>query len=383
MFYKKCYLYSFLLLFLFTSEATQKLRVLFCVKSFPSYTSWFILNQITEFIRQGHDVTILARDHQLTTVNNTHPEIIHLRLLEKTYINTLPEHKHSFDIILCQFSSLAPYVIDFTEKYHITGKLFVFVRGAFCYRKKQHEKIRKKIFEKTDMFLSVCEFSKNQLVALGCDPKKIKIVHSTIDTHTFSYTPRQTPKDTIHIITTSRLSEQKGLEYAIKAVKDVLKQHPNCDYTIIGDGKIRKKIEQLIINFDLEKKIFLLGWKKPDEIIAILDNSHIFLHPSITTSNGGSEGIPTSIMEAMALGIPVVATAHAGIPELIENDITGFLVPEKNSKELAEKVVFLIKNQKLWNKIGIAGRKAVEKEFDKTTENQKFINFCKKYVFSQ
>ena len=361
----------------------RKLNVLFCVKSFPSHGNWFVCNQITEFVRNGHEVTILARDPKCTTANDHHPDIIRYNLLEKTFVGYLPENLRSFDIILCQFSSLASYIIDFNKKNNLEGKLFIFVRGAFRYRHERYKEFRKRIFKKADLLVPICEFSRDQLIRLGCDTKKIKIIHSTIDCDKFFYRPRPLLNNEIKIVTTSRLTEQKGLEYAIKAMKRVLKKYPNCEYTIIGDGELREELTQLICSLHLEKKVFLVGWKTPSELREILDESHIFLHPSVTRKNGGHEGIPTSIMEALAGGIPAICTYHAGIPELIKSGITGFLVPERDERALGIQIEFLIEHPEIWNRIGLAGRKAVKKNFDKKIENKKFISFCKKYVFSK
>ncbi len=362
---------------------TVGLDVLVCTKDFPSHGNWFVCNQITEFVRNGHEVTILARDLKSTTANDYHPDIIRYNLLEKTFVDHLPDDLRTFDIILCQFSSLAPYVINFKEKNNLKGKLFVFVRGAFCHRHERHKELRKRIFKEADLLVPICKFSRNQLIRLGCNAKKIKIIHSTIDCDKFFYRPRPLPKDKIKIVTTSRLTEQKGLEYAIKAMKRVLKKYPNCEYTIIGDGELREELTQLIRSLHLEKKVFLVGWKTPSELREILDESHIFLHPSVTKKNGGHEAIPTSIMEALATGIPAICTYHAGIPELIKSGITGFLVPERDERALAIQIEFLIEHPEIWNRIGLAGRKAVKKNFDKKIENKRFINFCKKYVFSK
>ncbi len=368
-----------------SQDISRKLNVLFCVKSFPAYTNWFVLNQMTEFVEAGHNITILARDPRFTTANDHHPDVVRYKLLEKTFVGHLPDDLRSFDIILCQFSSLAPYAIDFIEKYDIKGKLFVFVRGAFCYRhaSARHKKLRRKIFKKAVKLFPVCKFSMVQLIRLGCDPNKIKIIHSTIDCNKFPYKQRPLPQRKINIVTTSRLVEQKGLKDAINAIKIVLEKYPNCKYTIIGDGDLRENLTQLIYSLHLEKNVFLVGWKTPDALRKILYKSHFFLHPSVTRENGGHEATPTSIMEALATGLPAICTYHAGIPELIKEGITGFLVPEKDDYALAKKIEFLIEHPEIWNRIGLAGRKAVEKNYDKKTENKRFINFCIKYVFSK
>lgn len=361
----------------------KKLNVLFCVKKFPTKGSWFILNQMTEFIEDGHSITILTRDPGDISAIESHPDIANYNLHYKTFHNYLPKNRRSFDIILCQFSSLAPYAINFIDEYNVKGKLFIFIRGAFCHRHDKHKKLREKIFKQGDLFLGVCEFSKQQAIQLGCDPEKVSIIRSTVDCDKFTYRKRSLPVNIIKIVTVCRLTEQKGVEYAIKAVEKLLKKYPNCSYQIIGTGKLLKKLSNLIKDLHLEKQIFLEGWKDPNEIQKILDKAHIFLHPSVTQKNGGSEGIPTAIMEAMAMGLPVISTYHAGIPELINNKKSGLLAQEKNVSELTQKIIYLIEHPKIWDKIEKAGRRAVEKNHDKITENKRFIKLCKKYVFSK
>ena len=130
----------------------------------------------------------------------------------------------------------------------------------------------------------------------------------------------------------------------------------------------------------MDKNIKLSGWKRQSEVMEHLDNSHILLAPSVTAKDGDQEGIPLALMEAMAMGLPVISTLHSGIPELIENGVTGFLVPEKDASALFHTLKHLIQNPDLCLTIGKNGRKYVEEHHDIFKLNKKlekiFTNIC-------
>ena len=100
------------------------------------------------------------------------------------------------------------------------------------------------------------------------------------------------------------------------------------------------------------------------ELPKILGKAHIFILASVTASSSNEEGIPNALKEAMATGLPVVSTYHAGIPELVEDGVTGFLVPERNVDLLADKLEYLITHPERWLKMGREGRKKMRYEFD-------------------
>lgn len=96
----------------------------------------------------------------------------------------------------------------------------------------------------------------------------------------------------------------------------------------------------------------------------MLHSSDILLAPSVTAENGDQEGIPGSLMQAMACGLPVVSTLHSGIPELVEDGVSGFLAPERNAEVLAEKLEYLLEHPELWEPMGKAGRLRVAQDFE-------------------
>ena len=354
--------------------ADQPLRILFCMRRFPTNTAFFIFNQMVEFIKQGHEIAIYTQRFDKDSINMNHPDIIQYNLLEKTY--TQVSEQKSFDVILCQSAFLVPHIIELKEQGRLTGKLIMFVREAF---KGELLKVRHKIFSSVDLVMPVCEYFKDRLIEFGCDENKIVVLHSAIDIKKFSFKKHKRKKgEPIRLMTTSRLNEKKGVHYVIQAIKRIIKRHPNLHYTVLGDGRYRFKLESLIRKLRIKKNVHLVGWKKPEQVVKELAKSHIFILASATSSRGHEEGIPNALMEASASGLPVISTWHAGIPELVKNGITGFLVPEHNVKWLAEVLEYLIAHPKLWIKMGRAGRLVIEQFFDRDVENNKLINICRK-----
>lgn len=192
----------------------------------------------------------------------------------------------------------------------------------------------------------------HEAVKLGCNEQKIVVHGSGLDCSKFAFTPRHFPEDNrVRIATTERLVEKKGIEYCIKAIAKLADVHPNTEYNIIGDGHLKADFEKLIQELNVSHLVKLLGWKQQQEIIEILDKSHIFLAPSVTAADGNQDAPVNTLKEAMAMGLPVISTFHGGIPELVEDGISGFLVPEKNADAIATELSYLIENPQLWGTI--------------------------------
>ena len=162
-------------------------------------------------------------------------------------------------------------------------------------------------------------------------------------------------------MSTGRLVEKKGLEYSIRAITRIMQHHPNIRYTIIGDGSLKPDLQQLIEELALSQQVSLLGWRKQEEVIKILDRSQILVAPSVTAADGNQDAPVNTLKEAMAMGLPVIGTLHGGIPELIEDAVSGFLVPERNPEAISEKLSYLIEHPEIWVSMGQAGRVPMSK----------------------
>ncbi|NJK41757.1 MAG: colanic acid biosynthesis glycosyltransferase WcaL, partial [Acaryochloridaceae cyanobacterium SU_2_1] len=194
---------------------------------------------------------------------------------------------------------------------------------------------------------------------------KITVHHMGIDCQAFPFIPRQlVNQEPVRIVTVARLVEKKGIEYGIRAIAILKQEQPNIQYEILGDGYLRESLQTLIAQLQLDDTVHLLGWKQQAEVIDILNKAHILLAPSVTGQKGDQEGIPVALMEAMAMGLPVVSTQYTGIPELIEDGVSGFLVPERDCDAIAHKLKKLIDHSQQWQQMGQAGRDYVEAHYN-------------------
>jgi colanic acid/amylovoran biosynthesis glycosyltransferase len=247
-----------------------------------------------------------------------------------------------------------------------TKKVVVCFRGSDITAHLQKDvNIYDQMFQQADLFLPVCDYFKKKLISLGCKESKIVVHHSAIDCSQFFFMTKQKPENgTIHLVSTCRLVKKKGIDYAIKAVAEVVKKYPSIHYTIIGDGPEKQYLETLVQQLNLEDKVTLCGWKTQDEIVSFLKKSHIFLLPSRKGPDGNEEGIANALKEAMAMGLIPIGSWHAGTPELIEHGVSGFLVSEKSVFDLTRAIQYIIEHPEIWKSVGLAARKKIEDEFE-------------------
>ncbi len=403
------------------------MRIAFFLGRFPVLSEAFILNQITGLLDRGHEVDIYSLEGY-SGEEKVHPDVVKYNLQSRTtYVPLIPENyvwrslkglglaiKHvsknptgllrslnifkygkkaaslrmlyttipflkcqSYDIIHCQFGTYALQAMLAHQTGLLQGKFLSAFRGydISWYVKEKGEQIYDELFKYADFFLTNCEFFRKKAIKLGCPPAKIVVHGSGIDCSRFTFKPRYLPNDgCIRIATTGRLIEKKGIEYSIRAVAQITKNYPNLEYNIIGDGVLRESFEQLIQELGVSHLIKLLGWRNQKEIVEILDHSHIFIAPSVTAADGNQDAPVNTLKEAMAMGLPVISTFHGGIPELVQDGISGFLVPERDSDAIAQKLRYLIEHPQQWESMGKVGRAYVERHYDKNQLNDELVH---------
>lgn len=224
-------------------------------------------------------------------------------------------------------------------------------------------------------FLPISNFWKQELIQLGCDKHKIITHHMGIDATNFYINPPTIEHgNIIQIITVARLIEKKGVEFAICALKNLADKGYAFTYKIVGDGPLKSSLENLCNALNLTGYIQFCGPLIQSEIINLIQNADIFLLPSITAADGDMEGIPVVLMEAMAMGKLVISTYHSGVPELIKNGETGFLVSEANVQELADTIIkvnsLAIEDKK---NIGFKAHEYVMKNFEITSLHKNLV----------
>lgn len=412
------------------------MRIAFLVDRFPTLSETFILQQIKGSIDRGHQVDIFS-DRPGDTAK-MHPEVEQYKLLERNYYLAPPRNpllrvlqglyllavnffkapqiflksfnfikyrrnrygeqaaffkplyavipwldRPAYDIIHCHYGRNGLRAILLKDLGVITGKITVVFHGNDIsrYLEIHGVDVYQYLFTQADLLQPISQHWQNRLIKLGCSQEKILVHHMGIDCDRFTVKPKPNqPGRIVRIVTIARLVEKKGLKYGIAAVAKLIKTYPNLEYQIVGDGVLRESLQQQIDSLNIARQVRLLGWKEQQEVTKIIAAADIFIAPSVTASSGDCEGIPVSLMEAMAMGLPVVSTYHSGIPELIEDGVSGYLVPEKDVDLLAAKLANLIAAPELRAKMGREGRNKIETEFNSDRLNDRLVEIYQQLV---
>lgn len=204
-------------------------------------------------------------------------------------------------------------------------------------------------------FICISNFIRNRAIAKGFPSEKTIVHYTGVNVDAFR------PDDTIPRVPTvlfvGRLVRNKGCEHLIRAMKAVQDALPHTKLLIIGDGPLRDQLErqasELLRNFEF------LGAQPPSVVKYWMNRAMVFSVPSVTLPCGQSEGLGMVFAEAHAMRIPVVSFLTGGIPEVVINEKTGFLLPEGDIGGLTSRLLMLLQDQRLCNEFGAAGRRRV------------------------
>jgi colanic acid/amylovoran biosynthesis glycosyltransferase len=191
-----------------------------------------------------------------------------------------------------------------------------------------------------------------------------------VDLDSFRFHP---PKDTalsdgrpLRVVCVARLVEKKGVIYLCQAVGLLSQRQIPVELEVIGDGPLQQELERFVAAKDLGQKIAIRGRRDKAYVQAALGRADVFALPSVTAADGDQEGIPVSLMEAMASGVPCLSTVHSGIPELIEDGRSGWLVPERDVAALADKLAHIQRGDFDLPAIARCARATVETHFNQS-----------------
>jgi colanic acid/amylovoran biosynthesis glycosyltransferase len=207
------------------------------------------------------------------------------------------------------------------------------------------------------------------VVELGCDENKIDIVRTGIPLREFPFREREFSENgEWRFVQASRLVQKKGLATTLHAFTHFLGHYPRATLTIAGEGPMREELQELTRKLKIHDRVAVPGFLPAYKLREIYYASHIFLHPSETASDGNQEGIPNAMLEAMATGLPVFATDHGGIPEAIENGVSGILVPERDYEALSQALLKAVQDRDLLARLARNGANAVAQKFDQQNQ---------------
>jgi colanic acid/amylovoran biosynthesis glycosyltransferase len=396
------------------------LGVAVLVGQFPTYSETFITSQLWELRRRGHELRIfsLHRGPEPAPGERLAPEQLlcrttwvdvprsrrrralaalprlgssvaaapaltlplvaprrlgrNIRNLSALYaLRTLVRDPPKADVLHAHFGTIAnsflfakpllgvPLVVSFHGGDYGAA---VQARGASLYSQ---------LFATADAITVNSEYARRALGRLGCSSERIYTLPYGLDVDAMPCRRRALRDgETVRLITVARLVEKKGLEYSLRAIASVRRAHPRITYEIVGDGPLRAQLRRLADDLGLGGIVTFHGSRGNEFVRELMARSHLFVLASVTASDGDREGTPVSLLEAQASGMPVVATLHSGIPEVVEDGKTGFLVAERDVGALAERLTNLLERPDLWGEIGAAGRRYVQEHHDlaRTTE---------------
>ena len=397
-------------------RSAHQMRLAFFVGTFPHVSETFVLGQITGMIDRGHDVTVFAdRPHG---AGPTHPDVERYDLLRRTHYRVglsvdrlrrlavkaglvgsgsqggggvrrrLPDFRFGkaallsrmlgstfadlphrrFDAIMCHFGPFGLLAAQLRAIGALEGPIATAFHGydLTSWVEREGANVYRDLFREGELFLPISRHWAKRLVDLGCPEEKVVVHRMGVDCRALPFRERALDSSgKVRLLSVARLVEKKGIEYAIEAVARLHADGLPIEYTVVGDGPLRPALKRRVAAFPgLESVVHLVGWKNQSEVAKALADSHILLVPSVTAADGDQEGIPVVLMEAMATGMPVVATRHSGIPELVEDGVSGYLAPERDADALADRIAQLAAAPSRWSEVGRSGRDAVLSNFD-------------------
>jgi colanic acid/amylovoran biosynthesis glycosyltransferase len=214
------------------------------------------------------------------------------------------------------------------------------------------------------------------LINIGCPAGKIRLQHTGIPVDEIPFREREWPdRGAWKFVQACRLIEKKGLRVSLRAFAKFAARHPVATFTIAGEGPLRNELGALAAELGVSDKVFFPGFISPNQLRELFYQSHIFLHPSEVGGDGNQEGVPNSMLEAMASGLPVFATEHGGIPEAIENGRSGILVPEREDEALALVLLERTANPEGLAAIARNGAEVVRKHFEQTGQTRQLEDY--------
>lgn len=405
---------------------TDHMKIAFILPTFPVISETFILNQITWLLDHGHHVDIFAKKH--SGERTVHKDVERYRLMERTYYYwQVPSNKvkrlrsaleiicrhgarhpigilrtfnavkygklaltlgllhrigrflNDYDIVQCHFGTAGNWGV-FLKEFGVQAKVVTTFHG-FDIRLglKRGGHIYQDLFEKGDCFISISDYNFQSLRQLGLSKEKIVSLPIGIDLNKFPVKadkPIWKPDELCRIVTVARLVEEKGLRYGIEAVHQLRQLRPKVrmQYTIIGEGPLRGELEALVETLRLDANVRFLGALEQKDIIQELLQSHCFLFPSI------AEALPVALMEAQAIGLPVIATRVGSVDQIVADGQSGFLVPSRSAESLAERCAYLLDHPGTWSEMGSRGREVIAQQYDVNNLNHQLMGLYQRLL---
>ena len=225
----------------------------------------------------------------------------------------------------------------------------------------------RRVFEAVPLVLARSRSLERRLITLGCPAEKIRINRTGIPLEQFPTVRREAPRDGHwRFLQACRLIPKKGLTTCLKAFAIFHRDNPAAELMIAGKGPLQPALEALALQLGIANHVHFTGFLSQENLLKLYHSCHIFLHPSEMPADENQEGIPNSILEAMATGMPVLATRHGGIPEAVEHGRCGALVEERDHEALAAEMAKVTRSPHFFSEMGVLASESVAANFEQS-----------------
>lgn len=378
------------------------LKICFCVSRFPALSQTFVTTQVLYAVRCGHDVTVACKAFDPETplsseardlINRVrivawppqHPAL--LKVLPTAFFDRLVarldrnawRRQIDADLVIAHFGYRGAAVAQVQHGWAGRPPLITVFHGrdvSVELRRNAMARYRD-LFAQGDLHLTVNALFAKQLIDCGAPAARVDTHHLGIPLTRYGFSP-PTPGTTLRFLSVSRLVEKKGLSIAIEALALMHDSHPdvNWRYDIGGDGPLEAELKAQVARAGLQDRIRFIGALPHEETLRRISQADVLLVPSVTAADGDQEGIPVTLMEAMALGTPVCTTRHSGIPELVTHGETGLLSEEGDAAGLRDNLVSLALDADRAATLATAARHKVERDFNEDRQNAHLLARC-------
>ena len=229
--------------------------------------------------------------------------------------------------------------------------------------------------------ITVSETMAQRLEGIGAKRDRMFVHHIGAPVEDFAFVTRRPVTDKvgagerITLLQVANFVEKKGHRYTIESFARLVQHYPNCRLILAGGGPLKEACVRLASQLGVSDRIEFPGAVSKSEVIRLMEVADIFVHHSVTASNGNQEGLPTVLMEAMATGLPVISTLHAGIPELVRDGENGHLVEERDVDSYSDKLIEVLRSP---TDMPAKASRTVREHFNLAIQNEKL-----KSIYSQ
>jgi glycosyltransferase involved in cell wall biosynthesis len=278
------------------------------------------------------------------------------------YLKVFRDHK--VDAVLAEYGEMGVYVMDAIEQSDIP--LIVHFHGydaSVTSVLEEHKQTYPRMFRIASGIVAVSRAMKRKLIELGAPEEKVHYNPYGVDCERFSGgDPAVAPP---LFIAVGRFTEKKAPQITLAAFARVVKNYPEARLRMIGEGPLLEDCKMLVKELKIDDAVLFLGGQKHSVIEQEMQQARCFVQHSVVSPTGDCEGTPVAILEACATGLPVVSTRHAGIPDVVIEGETGFLVNENDELSMAEHMLQLAQDPSLAGRMGNAARTHIRKNFSK------------------